>query len=81
MDRARSFLAQCSTCIIEMSHEVFAYIDPGTGTLIWQAVAAGLVAIAVFFRSKVFGVFKRKDLQPPSDGPENSKPETPPEAK
>lgn len=44
-------------------HETIAlllgYIDPGTGTLIWQAIAAGLVAVAVFFRSKLASVFKR----------------------
>jgi hypothetical protein len=30
---------------------VFAYIDPGAGSLIVQAVIAGLVALPIFFRS------------------------------
>jgi len=32
---------------------VFAYIDPGSGSLIIQAVIAGLVAIPIFFRAQV----------------------------
>ncbi|MFO1540951.1 MAG: hypothetical protein ACKOTZ_11015 [Chloroflexota bacterium] len=31
---------------------VFAYLDPGSGSLIIQAVIAGIVAIPVLFRSR-----------------------------
>jgi hypothetical protein len=32
---------------------VFAYIDPGSGSLVIQALIAALVAIPIFFRSRV----------------------------
>jgi hypothetical protein len=32
---------------------LFAYIDPGSGSLLIQAVIAGLVAIPIFFRHQI----------------------------
>jgi hypothetical protein len=32
---------------------IYAYIDPGSGSLIIQAVIAGLVAIPIFFRTRI----------------------------
>ncbi len=32
---------------------IFAYIDPGSGSLLIQAAIAGLVAIPVFFRHQI----------------------------
>jgi len=32
---------------------IFAYIDPGSGSLVIQALIAGLVAIPIFFRSRI----------------------------
>lgn len=32
---------------------VFAYIDPGSGSLLIQALIAGLVAIPIFFRKQI----------------------------
>jgi hypothetical protein len=32
---------------------IFAYIDPGSGSLIIQGLIAGLVAIPVFFRHQI----------------------------
>ena len=34
-------------------HHFLAYIDPGSGSLIIQAVIAGLVAIPFFFRQQI----------------------------
>ena len=48
-------------------HLVFAYIDPGAGSLIIQAIIAGLVSIPFFFRNAIrstFGRLRRK----PADG-------------
>ena len=42
---------------------VFAYIDPGAGSLVIQAIIAGLVSIPFFFRNAIrstFGRFRRK---------------------
>jgi hypothetical protein len=32
---------------------IFAYIDPGSGSLLIQALIAGLVAIPIFFRHQI----------------------------
>ena len=48
-------------------HLVFAYIDPGAGSLVIQAIIAGLVSIPFFFRNAIrntFGRFRNK----PTDG-------------
>jgi hypothetical protein len=34
-------------------HDFLAYIDPGSGSLIIQAVIAGIVAIPFFFRQQI----------------------------
>jgi hypothetical protein len=46
---------------------LFAYIDPGAGSLVIQAIIAGLVSIPFFFRNAIrstFGRFRKK----PTDG-------------
>jgi hypothetical protein len=48
---------------------IFAYIDPGSGALIWQAIVAGLVGVSYYFR-KYFGRLFHKassDEQPPAE--------------
>ena len=45
-----------------------AYIDPGSGALIWQALVAGFVGAAFYFRrffSRLFSRDRRED--PPAD--------------
>jgi len=37
---------------------IFAYIDPGSGSLIIQGLIAGLVAIPVFFRHQIARVIR-----------------------
>lgn len=32
---------------------LFAYIDPGSGSLVIQALIAGMVALPIFFRSQI----------------------------
>jgi hypothetical protein len=32
---------------------IFAYIDPGSGSLVIQALIAGLVAVPIFFRRQI----------------------------
>jgi hypothetical protein len=49
-------------------HLVFAYIDPGAGSLVIQAIIAGLVSIPFFFRNAIrntIGRFRRGT--PPTD--------------
>ncbi len=43
---------------------VLAYIDPGSGSLVVQALIAGLVAVPIFFRrqiSRVIGTLRGRD--------------------
>jgi hypothetical protein len=47
-----------------------AYVDPGTGSFIFQAVIGGALAAAValkVFWKKITGVFSRKDEAPATD--------------
>jgi hypothetical protein len=37
---------------------VFAYLDPGSASIVFQAVVAGIIAIPVIFRNKI-GAFVR----------------------
>jgi hypothetical protein len=49
-------------------HLVFGYIDPGAGSLVIQAIIAGLVSIPFFFRNAIrntIGRFRRET--PPTD--------------
>ena len=38
---------------------VFAYLDPGSGSIIIQAVIAGIVALPIVFRSRVSAFIRR----------------------
>jgi hypothetical protein len=42
-------------------HEARAYTDPGTGALIWQALVAGFVGLAYYFRRFASKLKRRKD--------------------
>ncbi len=51
---------------------VFAYIDPGSGSLIIQAVIAGLVALPIFFRHHIrrfINIIRRNDADGSADPP------------
>ena len=50
---------------------LFAYIDPGSGSLVVQAVIAGLVAVPIFFRRQISRVFRAVR---PSDEAETGSP-------
>ena len=47
---------------------VLAYIDPGSGALIWQAIVAGFVGAGFYFR-RYFGRFfsRNRRQDPPAD--------------
>lgn len=45
--------------------KVFAYLDPGTGSMIIQAIIGGLVGIGVILKTfwgRIVGIFKKTDL-------------------
>jgi hypothetical protein len=55
---------------------VFAYIDPGAGSLVIQAIIAGVVSIPFFFRNAIRSTIERFRRAPQ---PEETKGAAPPE--
>jgi hypothetical protein len=43
--------------------EAHAYTDPGTGALIWQALVAGFVGLAYYFRRFAYKLRRRKEAK------------------
>ncbi len=44
--------------------KIIGYLDPGSGSLILQAVLGGVVGVAVFFKTVGRRLFKRSEEQP-----------------
>lgn len=61
--------------------QLFAYLDPGTGTIIVQAVLGGVAGVAVLFKT-VGGRFRKKskteDVDPTTQAVETDDPSAPP---
>lgn len=70
MKRRTSFLIDCSLLVGVFSllpDPAMAYLDPGSGSMILQILAAGLVTASVLFRrsiARVFGFFRRDKGSP-----------------
>jgi hypothetical protein len=57
--------------MVPMIHPTLAYIDPGSGSLIIQAVIAAIVATPIFFRKQVgrlIGALRGRRDEPPPPG-------------
>jgi hypothetical protein len=54
---------------------ILAYIDPGSGSLLLQALLAGLLSIPFFFRRTIGGFIHR--LRGGSDEPPTAEPSSP----
>ena len=60
-------LVWCALLVWAAERPVAAYIDPGSGALLWQAILAGFFGVMFYFR-KFIGRFtfkKKKDEQAP----------------
>jgi hypothetical protein len=42
-------------------HFIALYIDPGSGSMLWQAVAATVLGGLVTFRTRIAEVFRKRD--------------------
>jgi hypothetical protein len=56
-------------------HLVFGYIDPGAGSLVIQAIIAGIVSIPFFFRNAIRSTIGRFRHKPSTGGGESVTPE------
>jgi hypothetical protein len=60
---------------------ILAYIDPGSGSLILQAILAGLLSIPFFFRRTISGALhrlrggKQEPVTPAANEPDPSEPD------
>ena len=45
-------------------HNLIAYIDPGTGSILLQALLGGLAGLAVFFKTTGRRFFRRRQQEP-----------------
>ena len=59
--------------IVVLPRDVHAYLDPGTGSLVFQTVVAALAAAAYAFRSywgRIRGLFGRKTVSRSNERPD-----------
>ena len=52
-----------------MTSAILAYLDPGSGSVILQALLGGLAAVAVTFKlwwKRLTGIFRRRDKESPA---------------
>lgn len=52
--------------LFSLPHHAYAYLDPGTGSYLFQIILAGLFGGVFFFKSgvkKIRGLFKDKSLE------------------
>jgi hypothetical protein len=57
-----------------LARPAHAYLDPGTGSYVFQMVAAALVSVGFVLRAywhRLRGLFTRQDRRPPSDSPDD----------
>jgi hypothetical protein len=66
--RCRDVLALALLAVWGAEASALAYVDPGSGGLVWQAVIAALVGAAFHFRGHLGRLFSRNRRQdPPAD--------------
>ena len=54
----------CLAVFVATAQPAYSYIDPGTGSMIWQLIASAFIGMAFYFRRFIAGVFckfKRND--------------------
>lgn len=49
----------CSAVIIATAQPAYCYIDPGSGSMIWQLLLSAFIGMAFYFRKFITGVFSR----------------------
>ncbi|MFX4263652.1 hypothetical protein ACOBQJ_15810 [Pelotomaculum propionicicum] len=52
-------LTLCSAVLIATAQPAYCYIDPGSGSMIWQLLVSAFIGMAFYFRKFIAGVFSR----------------------
>lgn len=63
-------LVLCSAVLIATAQPAYCYIDPGSGSMIWQLLVSAFIGMAFYFRKFITGVFSK--FKRSNDGPEIS---------
>ena len=56
-----SGLSLVAVLMVALERPAMAYVDPGTGAIIWQSIIAVLAAVAFSFRRVTFWIKNRKE--------------------
>lgn len=49
----------CSVIFIATAQPAYCYIDPGSGSMIWQLIVSAFIGMAFYFRKFIAGVFSK----------------------
>lgn len=52
-------LIPCSVIFIATAQPAYCYIDPGSGSMIWQLLVSAFIGMAFYFRKFIAGVFSK----------------------
>lgn len=60
-------LTLCSAVLIATAQPAYCYIDPGSGSMIWQLIVSAFIGLSFYFRKTIAGIFskfKKSDDRP-----------------
>ena len=49
----------CVAVFIATAQPAYSYIDPGTGSMIWQLLVSAFIGMSFYFRKAIAGVFSK----------------------
>lgn len=67
MNRLSDFIALPFVLIVFTASPAYAYLDPGTGSILLQGLIAGIAGVTVYFRSywwRLMSFFRKSDEGP-----------------
>lgn len=52
-------LVLCLAVFVAIARPAYSYIDPGSGSMIWQIIVSAIIGMAFYFRKFITGVLSR----------------------
>jgi hypothetical protein len=49
----------CSAVLIATAQPAYSYIDPGTGSMIWQLIVSAFIGMSFYFRKSISGILSK----------------------